>query len=63
MVVFCCGRLASDRESRCVNVKIVLEWKGMLESNVVKIIKGLLRQCCKSVKHINMWTLVRSTQK
>ena len=33
---FCCGGWASDRGSRCANVNIVAEWKGMIaEGNVV----------------------------
>ena len=32
----------------------------MTENNVLKMIKGLSTQCCKSVKNRNRWTLVRS---
>ena len=71
----CCGRWASDRGSRCANVKIVVEWKGILvegavmlvwiywENPVVKMINDLLTQCCESIKNINMWTLLRSIWK
>ena len=33
--VFCCGRWASDRGSRCANVNIVAEWKGILAEGTV----------------------------
>ena len=32
---FCCGRWASDRGSRCANVNIVVEWKGILAEGTV----------------------------
>ena len=54
---FCCGRWASDRGSRCANVNIVVEWKGILaegtvvwndyENNIVKTIKCFLN-CTES---------------
>ena len=33
--VFCCGRWASDRGSRCANVNMVIEWKGILAEGTV----------------------------
>ena len=46
---FCCGRWASDRGSRCANVNIVVEWKGIVSWGYCGV-KWLRKQCCENNK-------------
>ena len=46
---FCCGRWTRDRGSRCANVNIVVEWKGIVSWGYCGV-KWLRKQCCENNK-------------